>query len=265
VRRRIIGIDFSANARKAGSLTRIATGTLRGNRTRIDACFPIPGPSARQAAHGALVRYIAEQPDAVIGIDFPFALPAQVMGATHWPSFIRGFGTAYADPDAFRGACMRLAGGRELKRDIDVTARAPYCGYNIRMKTMAFHAIRDVLAPLIDRDLARALPMQRPAPGKPIIVEICPASTLNRLGLYRKHRGYKSADPAPRRRILEELMDGGLLAPLPRPIAREVIEDRGGDALDALIAACAVAETVRSGVLEAPVSGRERLEGRIYY
>jgi len=265
MRERIIGIDFSANAKKAGSLTRIATGTLRGNRTQIDGCFPIPGPSTREAAHGALVRYIAEQADAVIGIDFPFALPAQVMGATRWPEFIMGFGAAHADPDAFRGACMRRARGKELKRDIDVTARAPYSGYNIRMKTMAFHAIRDVLAPLVKHDLARALPMQRPASGKPIIVEICPASTLNRLGLYRKHRGYKSADPAPRRRILTELVEGGMLAPLPKPIEREAIEDRGGDALDAVIAACAVAEAVRTGALEAPVSDRERLEGRIYF
>jgi hypothetical protein len=160
---------------------------------------------------------------------------------------------------------MRRAGGKERKRDIDVTACAPYSGYNIRMKTMAFHAIRDVLAPLVERDLARALPMQRPVQGKPIIVEICPASTLNRLGLYRKHRGYKSADPTPRRRILKELVEGGVLAPLPKSIAVEVIEDRGGDALDAVIAACAVAETVRTGALEAPVSDRERLEGRIYY
>jgi hypothetical protein len=165
MRERIIGIDFSANARKAGSLTRIATGSRCGSRTQIDACFPIPGPSTREAAHGALVRYIAEQADAVIGIDFPFALPAQIMGATHWPDFILGFGGAHADPDAFRIACMRRAGGRELKRLIDVTACAPYSGYNIRMKTMAFHAIRDVLAPLVARDLARALPMQRPRPA----------------------------------------------------------------------------------------------------
>ena len=125
MRGRIIGIDFSANARKAGSLTRIATGSLRGNRTQIDACFPIPGPSARETAHGALVRYIAEQADAVIGIDFPFAMPSQVMDATDWPGFIRGFGAAHADPDAFRSACMRRAGGKELKRPIDVTACAP--------------------------------------------------------------------------------------------------------------------------------------------
>jgi len=265
MRERVIGIDFSADAKNAGRQTRIATAMLGGNRTRIDACFPVPGAPARADAHAALARFIADQSDAVIGIDFPFALPAPVMDVAHWPEFVLGFGSAHADPDAFRAACLRRAGGKELKREIDVTARAPYSGYNIRMKTMAFHAIRDVLAPLIEHDHARALPFQRPASDKPIMVEICPASTLNRLGLYRKHRGYKSADPAPRRRILAEIIDCGLVAPLPKAIERDVIEDRGGDALDAVIAAGAVAEAVRSGALAEPVSDRERLEGRIYY
>lgn len=265
MRDRVIGIDFSADAKRAGKQTWIASGTLGGNRTKIESCVPVTGPSARESAHASLVRYIADQPDAVIGIDFPFALPAKVMGVTRWPEFVLGFGAAHADPHAFRAACLLRAGGKELKREIDVTACAPFCGYNIRMRTMAFHGVRDVLAPLVEHDLARVMPFQRPAADKPVVVEICPASTLNRLKLYRKHRGYKNPDCAVRRRILDEIIGLGLLAPLSRPIERDVIEDHGGDALDAVVAACAVADAVRSGALDEPVSDQQRLEGRIYF
>jgi hypothetical protein len=265
MRRRVIGIDFSADAKYAGRKTRVAFGEINGQRTDILDCFTVPGPPAREAALAALVHFIGDQRDVVIGMDFPFALPAQVMGTVHWPDFVLGFGAEHADPEAYRATCMRRAAGKEVKRATDIAACAPFAGYNIRIKTMAFHGIRDVLAPLIENDLARVHPFQHPAADKPIVIEICPASTLNRLGLYRKHRGYKSSDRAPRRRILAEILARGLLGPLPRMIERDVIEDNGGDVLDAVVAACGVAEAVRSGALEQPVSASQRLEGRLYY
>ncbi|MGH6959725.1 MAG: hypothetical protein ACREE7_04510, partial [Dongiaceae bacterium] len=75
---RIIGIDFSG-AERAGHAIWIAEARIDGERIRIETCSPaadIAGSGAERAhCLPALVEFIANQRNAIIGCDFPFSLP----------------------------------------------------------------------------------------------------------------------------------------------------------------------------------------------
>ncbi len=191
-RHRIAGVDFSG-ARNAGKLIWIASGVVAGGALRLETCFPaaeLPGSGAdRELALPALVKFLSRKTEPVVGLDFPFGMPAPLVKEKSWEEFIAAFPENHASADAFRESCMKQAGGRELKRRTDIETKTPFSAYNLRLYRQTYDGIRNILHPLITQDLARAIPTQQPVDGKPVLAEACPASLLKAEHLYPSYKG----------------------------------------------------------------------------
>lgn len=303
-RRRVYGVDFSG-AQDAGRHVWLASATRREAGLVVEGCFPasaLPGSgTAREDCLPALRRFLAGADDAVVGIDVPFGLPAELLDADSWSAFAQSFPVPVSagtdgdsvGPSDWAAACRERAEGLdrervELLRRTEAETGAPFSPYNLRMRSATFHGIRSVLAPLVAEEAVAVLPMQPPNPGQPWLVEACPAVTLDRLGL--DGDGYKDDTAAARERrsaILDVLADGtaasaeesaengaspqesvGNGAPVTVvPSVREAaLADADGDALDAVLAAVGVTRALDRGEPVSPgtVDARTRLEGKIY-
>lgn len=267
--RRLFGVDFSG-AEQAGRAIWIAEAVIHRGQARIADCRPasdLPNSSReREPCLAALVQFIAGCPQAVFGCDFPFSLPAEMLPLRSWRRFAAGFGGRFSSPERFRADCMQRAGGRELKRACDRGAKVPFAAYNLRLYRQTFHGIRDVLAPLVAANAAAVLPMEAPDPRRTWVVETCPASTLKQAGLYASYKGGGTEMRRARRKLIDGLVAQRLFAPLPAALQRLAIDNIGGDVLDSMIAAGAMAKAYLAGdFAHAVASSRERLEGRVYH
>ena len=268
---RAIGIDFSG-ARDAGRRIWIAEGSIgAGNRLQLKDCRPafrrLNCGSSRAEALPALATWIADQDDAVIGCDFPFALPACAVDESNWHDFVRNF-RRHETADAFRSVMRHRhadADRREPKRrtDLPENAATPWNPWNIRLYRQTYAGIGSLLAPLLGR--VAIVPFDRPANGRPLLVETCPASSLKQLGLYRSHGGYKGAGADCRRQrehLIEALGDLRLVVLSPT-LRSDIVSDRGGDALDSVIAATGAVAALP--LIAENVGYDEPIEGWVYH
>ncbi len=265
MRRRALGVDFSG-ARDAGRAIWIAEGAIGRRGLELSECRPateLPGGARdRATALAALAAYLGAQRDAVIGCDFPVGLPKKLVREADWPGFLEKFPRRHASADEFRADCRKRS-ARELRRPTDIEAKTPFCAWNLRLYRQTYHGIADLLAPLVAAGRATVGPMQPPTEGRAWILETCPASVLKRLGLYRPYKGRAAALARSRGAILGALIERGALTKPPRPLRSRLIEDRGGDALDAVIACLAAAAAARRE--HPPASAAEMLEGKVYF
>lgn len=243
---RVYGIDFSGAA-QAGEKIWIAEGVIEGMTLRIEACYrgadlPGSGPG-RERCLPALRDFIGDGEAGVFGLDFPFGLPRALVKENTWEDFVLSFPDHYCDPEAFRDACRTAAGGSEWKRITDQESRAPFSPYNIRLYRQTYFGVQSVLAPLVREGAACVLPMQAALPGRPWLMEICPASTLKREHLYMPYKGKSREYYQARARILKAIEETTLLS-APAPLQSTILDDPGGDALDSVVAAFAVFRTL---------------------
>lgn len=266
--RRILGIDFSGGS-DAGRNIWIAEAVQdpreRDKPLKIETCLPAidlaRSGSMPSLAIPALARYILAAPNTIAGCDFPFSLPAALMAAATWQEFIAAFPLRFADHEAYRKLCRQQAEGRELKRRADEIAKTPFCSYNLRLYRQAWWGMAKLLHPLVTAGQATVLP-QMPVVGlKPILIEICPASSLQHLRCRPAYKGRASAHRQARQEIIDLLVGHRLLAAPSAPLAAVLLDNSGGDALDAVIAAIA---TARADLTASPAP-QERLEGRVYF
>jgi len=118
-----------------------------------------------------------------------------------------------------------------------------------RIFKQTYYGISEILHPLIQNNHACVLPMQKPAPKKPWIIEICPASTLQSLKLYHlQYKGRTDQHRHNRWEILQEIVRIGPMHIDQPEICRKIIEDTGGDALDSVIAAMATFSALKNNV-----------------
>jgi len=285
----VVGVDFSG-AREPGESVWIAETTPDGDDLRVDRCRSARtalGASERADVLGSLVEYVDGHD--VVGLDFPFGLPRPVteVGPGAWRETVRWVGKTFDDAEAFAEHCTattrRDSGGERtyVGRETDgpVGAKSPYHFFTYKQ---AFHGMRDVLGPLLDRG-ASVAPMTGggATTAGTTVVEVYPAGTLRRLGL--PDRRYKDASHEARRTretILAGLEgsgepatggDGATSGPTAVPrlavgddATRErVLSDAGGDALDAVLAAVAAARALDRGF--EPVEERyDPLEGYVF-
>jgi hypothetical protein len=266
--RRILGIDFSGGA-DAGRNIWIAEAfqDLRDQRRplKIETCLPaiaLPRSGAMPAlAIPALARHILRDPMTLAGCDFPFGLPATLMHAATWEDFIRAFPARFSDHEAYRSACRQEAEGRELKRRTDQIANTPFCSYNLRLYRQAWWGMAALLSPLVAGDQIAVVPQMPPAAAKPILIEVCPASCLQHLRFRPAYKGGAPAHRLARRNILDCLIGHKLLEPPAADLTELLLDNSGGDALDAVIAAIAASRADLNAVPDAV----DRLEGRVYF
>ena len=245
-RAEIWGVDFSG-AETAGKKIWLSKGVIDSERhasLAIEDCVRVAGlPGAgktRESAMTALVSELRKATSAVIGLDFPFSLPAQLIVAQTYNEFLKTFPKKYQTAEQFSLMCKGHSDGKELKRETDRQAKTPYSPYNLRLYRQTYYGIRDVLSPLNLDNAVSILPMQEPNASKPWLLEICPASLLKNLNLYHPYKGSDKGRRETRIEILEELSKSGFVVIESQLILSRIAEDSEGDALDSVIAAIAV-------------------------
>jgi hypothetical protein len=272
------GVDFSG-ARAAGENLWVARLEPAGRRRLVLAdlvnAARACGTADRPAALAWLVGRVAASDRALWGMDFPFALPVEVVHpGAGWPgqlAWVRGWGDdAYALGVECVRRARRLGGPLHIRRLTDAETKAPLDCYHYRIIYQTFFGMRDVLGPLRRRPGTAILPFQyRKLPAaRRVVVESCPGSTLKRLGL--PHQNYKqpAGGPLTRRRLHTRR---AILAGLEAHVAigeahrRVIMRNGGGDALDAVLAAVGAARAVRAADHAAIVRHpRYRREGYLY-
>lgn len=261
---RILGIDFSG-AQDAGRKIWIAEARRTDGPLEIIACRPaidLPGGSKLpDAAIAALARHIVAEADTVAGCDFPFSLPAELVQAKDWRSFALTFRQRFVDPLSFHDLCHRDTGGVEVKRRTDREDRTPFNSFNLRLYRQTWWGIGHLLAPLVAAGAACVWPQMDRQAGRPTIVEVCAACSLIRLTLYPSYKGRTPAHRKARQRILDHLVARGFLVPPRRSLRQMLLDNLGGDALDAVIGAIAV----NRSQFDHKRDRIDRLEGRVYY
>jgi hypothetical protein len=267
---RILGVDFSS-ASDAGRKIWIAEGrTDKKGALELISCvaaIDLPGGgSAPAQAVPALTRHIAglggsNGGDARVGCDFPFGLPRNLVNARSWHGFALRYADDFIDADTFRSLMRAQQNAIEHKRATDRIAGTPFNSYNLRLYRQTWWGIAGVVRPLVAARKAVVRPQQKLVTGKPVLMEICPASSLKSIDLYPSYKGREPKHRKARQRILDGLVERGALAAPDRRMRSLLLENIGGDALDAVIGAIAAA---RADIRAAP-DAFERLEGKIYY
>jgi hypothetical protein len=261
---RVYGVDFSG-AKDAGRKIWIAGGVVDGDTLGFDRCqraATLPGSGQhRERALPALCRFIVQQNPCIVGLDFPFGLPRELVTHAEWETFALTFGDDHRDADAFKSACWQAAGGKELRRKTDIDANTPFSPYNLRIYRQTYHGIRDVLTPLVRPGLARVLPMQPPDPDAIWLLEICPASTLKQMKLYRP---YKGANLAKERDAILRGLEERIAIVIPGWVRNDVLNDNEGDALDSIVAAVATFRALCSLLNGANEESSSPVEGFVY-
>jgi hypothetical protein len=266
--REVFGVDFSGAA-DAGKKIWVANGSSKGERLLIKDCrradsLPASGKD-RDRCLTALRDFIKSRSNAAFGLDFPFGLPGHFIADRSWEDFVASFPRRYEDPKRFRDTCSSAADGRELKRVTDSEAKTPFASYNLRLYRQTYYGISKILSPLVSDSLACVLPMQSRVDGKPWLLEVCPASTLKARNLYFPYKGRTAEHRQARTRIVGEIEKMGLVHGLDPVIRKLVVEDKGGDALDSVIAALATFHAVRhGGPVLAQYKDFYKIEGYVY-
>lgn len=262
--RRILGIDFSG-ARDAGKKIWIAEGEEADGKLRVVDLRPaaeLPGGDVQPVtAIAALARHIVAAPNTVAGCDFPFSIPRGLIEEPSWEAFIAAFPARFADADRFRDWAFRKAGMRELRRRTDGAEKTPFNSYNLRIHRQTWWGIAALLNPFLVSGTAVIRPYQ-PLPRriKPIVIEACPACAMKSIGFYPPYKGRDPSHRAARAATLRKLVGDGYLERPSRSITARILDNAGGDALDAVIAAIV---TARADLRRKPVCD-DMFEGLIY-
>ncbi len=238
----IYGIDFSG-AVDAGKKIWIAKGVILRRNLHIIECYSaneLPGSSNdRDQCLKSVCKFIRDAGPSVFGMDFAFGLPARLVKDKSWKGFAERFATKYTTHDDFRMKCRACENGTELKRVTDIDTKTPFSPYNLRMYRQTYFGIRYILSPLIRNREVSVLPMMKPQIDKPSILEVCPASTLKKAGLYVPYKGNTSKHLTARSQILERAakdIDTNINLDRVKSIT---LADPNGDAIDSTLAAIA--------------------------
>ncbi|RNJ26722.1 DUF429 domain-containing protein [Halosegnis longus] len=265
------GIDFSGAARPGDDIW-LASARPTGDGLRLDACQSASerfDTTGREAVLDALRAWLADV-EGVAGLDVSFGLPRVLVPADaseSWRAFLRWFAATFADADgkSMQAALKQRArasdaDGIELKRLTDgpTGASSPY-SFITRYQTL--HGIRDVLAPLVLDGQVSVEPMA-PSEG-PTLCEIYPAATLGGLGLPdEQYKGNKhDGERARREQIVAGLREWGVA--MDDALAARLVDESGGDALDAVVGTVAVARAVEDD-FAVEEERYDPLEGYIY-
>ncbi len=268
MRTRVYGVDFSG-ARQAGRKIWVTQASIHKDTLSVERCASAAAllgvAPERGMCLGALCTLIAREQEAIFGMDFPFGVPAQLIEAASWEEFVRRFPERYATPQHFRSACYAAMGGREIKRLTDRENGTPWASYNLRLYRQTFYGISAVLAPLVTQESVSVLPMQSARADRAWLIEICPAATLKRHGLYMPYKGKEAHHRRARRAILEAVRYLAALRSIDATLQDVIIEERDGNALDSLVAAWATWRALQqSAELEGASHPLYTLEGYVY-
>lgn len=265
----IYGVDFSGAA-AAGNRIWITACQIKNGRLHVQECLPaakfLKCSSERKQCLQVFREFVARQQGTAFGMDFPFSLPAEMIEENTWLQFVVNFKSRYPDVEDFRQKCREYSAAPELKRLTDIESQAPFSPYNLWVYKQTYYGIADLLAPLITSEKAVVLPMQNPAGNKPLILEICPASILKRLGLYSPYKGRQAREQQHRQKILDFVLNSDAITLAKESLRERILQNTGGDALDSFITACRLFELLKTPTEIFPQDeSKYRVEGLVYF
>jgi len=217
------------------------------------------GGKSRDAAYAWLRDQILRAGDAVWGMDFPFGVSAPLNAYMTWAAFVLRFADDYPTPFSL------YERGREIKpprRHTDIEAKTPFAPHNLRLFRQTYHGIRDVIAPLVADNAVNVPPMTAILPGRPTMLEICPASLLKTRGWYFPYKGSSADHLAARAQLVHNF---GFA--MHESVRAMLLADKEGDALDSAIAAYQTATSHARGDIEQALADPDpiyRLEARVF-
>lgn len=255
-----MGVDFSGAAQSgktawaaelaAQNPLRLGDDLPRFRLVTLQRLGKLAGGDDRETVNAYLVDRISTLSETLWGCDFPFGLPIELPigrprgGWQDQLSHASGFsGSAKDFGLALVKMTERELGTKHVRRTTDRETQTPFDCYHYRIIYQTFHGMRDVLAKIADQPTVSVLPFQYAKLNRPrtdsIILEACPSSTLKRLRL--PHQRYKQSGGKPpeeshkktRRVIMKKLLEYVEMSPHRR---RVIMNDPGGDALDAVLA-----------------------------
>ncbi len=240
---RVYGVDFSGG-KNAGKKIWLAQAVPYRRGIVVEACAPatefLDCSTDRDDVLPALRQFIASAESAAFGCDFPFSLPRELIAAESWADFVAGFPDRFPSEGEFRETCSDTAyrdwGRKELRRQTDIEAKAPFCAYNLRIFRQTYYGISELLRPLVADNLVNIPPLHFSEDDAPWVMEVCPASTLKASGLYGSYKDARGSVES-RDNILLALKNAGRVAFSNGDVRERVLADRQGDALDSVIAA----------------------------
>ena len=275
----VYGVDFSAARDSAGASTWVARcvvdgGTLAVAELASASEFLGLDSTRRDDVLPALADRLGDAAaPAVAGLDFPFSLPAWVLGDDDWRSFVEATPERWGvlgEVDGPRGLYDAVTAaaeaddggeGRPLRRstDDDHGGQDP-AGF--RIKTQTYYGISSLLRRLIAVDGVGVPPVATTPDPDLTLLETYPASVFDRLP-GGERTGYKKAQRRhveARRRNVDALVEAGVRFGSDPARDCAVATD---DALDAVAAAYAAA-TNYADALDREWSDAERAEARIF-
>lgn len=255
----IVGIDFSGRE-YPGRKIWITEGRFEGGKLKIESSEPaseVFDGRGRAEIFDRLRDYCRSNNDAVIGLDFPFGFPEQAVETNEWITFLEEFAAEFKGKsiDAYPG---KFEMESQQRREVDYR----YAGQSPmspQVQYQVFYGVRDLLYPLVcEQEKVRVAPMQSLNANLPTLIEVYPAATLGRLGLYRT--GYKNSPGAQNRRddTVGSIENSGNVDLSGIDTQRITESD---DALDSLVAAVATHEAMQNGLDE---DLDNQVEGYIY-
>jgi hypothetical protein len=255
---RVFGIDFTSRPRAgaSGKSIVVAHGRVEGDVLAVERLQAITDFAAFEA-------FLATPGPWLGGFDFPFGLPRRFVDAhlpgADWPALMRwlgaqsreafcalsfaAFSAARGDPAAKHRAVDAAFGSHSPLKTMDPVRRI---AINPPVGLMLYEGAPRLLA------AGLCVPGHRDNGDPRVALEVYPGAVALRLGV----RHYKNDKPhnadalrAARRQLLAALRGGqaGLAVALPPQLARQAVDDRSGDALDAVLCAVAAAGAARKG------------------
>lgn len=289
---RVIGLDFSAAARASGANSWIADCRFDGETLRVERLATASewlglDTTERDPVLAELADRLADPPEpTVVGMDFPFSLPAEFLGfgdggdstaggtadgtadGNHWRSFLRGTPTDWgilddvADPRDLYDRVTATAEEQSLplsRQTDDANGGQNPAGF--RIKTQTFYGISALLRPLVERRNVRVAPVLDDPTADLTVMETYPAAVFDALPDAVRD-GYKDDDRASvanRRQNRAALRDAGVEIDGVDADAAVATDD----ALDAVAAAYAAAMDFQRAVSDS-FTPRERVEAVIF-
>ncbi len=251
--RMVLGVDFSgAKGDDHVGKTWVTKGWFDGTTLIISDCRPDSRDGLRTLLKGL-------PSDSVAAMDFPFGVPMefiQYLGIdatdmpTVWHSILSdGKDVAWFEAKC-RGAFKEL--GYESKRTGDEYYPESKSPLNLRMFRMTFHGM-SMLGKLWNETNCQVPPLQQEGHNGLTLLEVMPGAALKVFGLpftgYKEGKGdaVLQEKRKAREKILGEL-DGASQIQLETfdEIRNKCIDDRGGDALDSLVAAVVAAKWAKN-------------------
>ncbi|WP_242392211.1 DUF429 domain-containing protein [Anaeromyxobacter oryzisoli] len=252
---RVVGVDWSGAA-DAPRKVWVAEIVFGAGAPRLEAIRRPFSEGGAETVSAALGKYLSSETYDVAGLDFCFGLEQGHISSLRLPTggpalLGQSLASCYRTPEEFREAV-----GAERKRVTDQERAAPFAPTNLRMYKQTYWGLRAMSGTTV------AIPPWAFA-GTRVVVEVLPAAVAKWLGCVTSYKGRGEEAKRQRRDLVAKIKASTGMSVNDADVT-EIVDDKEGDACDAVLAALAAASAWASAFAGAPSVVCASGEGWIY-